>query len=81
MAKQKPNRIVEHGAGWHIEYSPMDKEFIGVMDEIGPVSRGQTKDDARYDLLDMMCDELALQNACAGFGCVDGCGDCVQVAA
>ena len=61
--KVKSNRIVEHGAGWHIEYSPMDKEYIGVMSDIGPVSFGQTKDDARYDLLDMMCDEHAINAA------------------
>ena len=63
MSKNKPNRIVEHGAGWHLEYSPMDKEFIGVMDDVGPVSFAQTKDDARYDLLDMMCDEHAIAAA------------------
>jgi len=68
----KPNRIVEHGAGWHIEYSPMDKEFIGVMNEVGPVSRGQTKDDARFDLLDMMCDEHAINAAVATATEMDG---------
>ena len=63
--KNRPNRIVEHGAGWHIEYSPMDNEYIGVMDSIGPVSFAQIKDDARYDLLDMICDEHRIDAAVA----------------
>lgn len=63
--KNRPNRTVEYGAGWHIEYSPMDKEYIGVMDGIGPVSFAQIKDDARYALFDMMCDEHRIDAAIA----------------
>ena len=63
--KNRPIRTVEHGAGWHIEYSPADCEYIGVIDEVGPVSRAITKDDARYDMLDVMCDEQAINAALA----------------
>ncbi len=58
--KNRPIRTVEHGAGWHIEYSPADNEYIGVIDDVGPVSRSDNRDDARYDMLDVMCDADAI---------------------
>jgi len=35
---------------------------------------------AEHDLDEYAYDALTHTNACAGFGCVDGCGDCTQVA-
>lgn len=61
--KNRPIRIVEHGCGWHIEYSPADNEYIGVIDDVGPVSRAATRDDARYDMLGVICDEQAIAAA------------------
>jgi hypothetical protein len=58
MAKQKPNRTVEYGAGWTIEYSPMDKEYIAVIKEVGPVGFAKTKDEARDLIHDWMFDQV-----------------------
>jgi hypothetical protein len=78
MTKQsKAKRIVEHGAGWNIEYSPMDREYIPVIKEVGPIGFASTKDEARDLIHDWMFEQTP--NACAGFGCVDECGDCMQV--
>ncbi len=77
--RNRPNRTVEYGAGWTIEYSPMDKEYIAVVKEVGPVGFAPSKDEARDLIHDWMFDQPT--NACAGFGCVDGCADCVQVVA
>lgn len=42
------------------------------------VGTSASKTQAETDLDAMVYEALTHTNACAGFGCVDGCGDCVQ---
>ncbi len=53
--RNRPNRVVENGAGWHIEYSPADHDYSAYIgnDYIG--SR-VTKDEARDLIADVACD-------------------------
>ena len=57
--KNRPNRTVEVGAGWTIEYSPADKEYIAVITDIGPIGFAKTKDDARDLIHDWTFEQVA----------------------
>lgn len=49
----KPNRTIEHGAGWHIEYDPNTREYLALMnDDVAIIGYAQTRDDARELLFD-----------------------------
>lgn len=80
----KPARtsIVKHVDGYHLNYQ-RGAGFQAMIDApyFSAISLGwfttQTAAQAAVDAY--RYEELS--NACAGFGCVDGCGDCVQVAA
>lgn len=56
--KNRPNRTVEYGAGWTIEYSPADNEYIAVIKEVGPVGFAKSKDEARDLIHDWMFEQV-----------------------
>jgi len=63
-----------------IKYDSITKDYA-IYDDGRIVGYGRNYSEAEGKRMAYLADRDGESNACAGFGCVDGCGDCVQVAA
>lgn len=61
--KRKAPRTVENGAGWHITYSPLDREYSAHIDGVGIIGYAPTKEAAHDIIQDTYCDVRAIAAA------------------
>lgn len=60
----KPNRTIEYGAGWHIDYDPNTREYLALMnDDVAIIGYAATRDDARELLFDYIDEQHKLNAA------------------
>ena len=63
-----------------IKYDRISKDYA-IYDAGRIIGYGRTFHEAEVKRTAYLADRDEDTNACAGFGCVDGCGDCVEVTA
>lgn len=63
-----------------IRYDRMTRDYAVLVDG-QVIGYGRNYSEAEQKRTEYLAERAEHTNACVGFGCVDGCGDCVQVAA
>jgi hypothetical protein len=63
-----------------IKYDRLTKDYA-IYDDGRIVGYGRNYHEAEVKRTTYLAERDGESNACVGFGCVDGCGDCMEVAA
>ncbi len=71
MSKRITEITIEQTDEYKIVYTPADKDYALIVSGLGIMGYYSSATEARA-----MADAYRYENACAGWGCVDGCGDC-----